>query len=300
MPRYINPVPGYTYPPYGKLWFYKSGTNVLLNTFADEFEEIPNTNPVLLGALGRVPNIWYTGKARVVLQDALGEQDWERDPVGGGGGTVGDFEVYDSSISYDINDIAKTPDGVFYISLANNNQDNTPSTTPALNAFWMQVSFIEMHNSTKSYTAGNVVQTSQGYLWRSITSANVNNDPAIDDGTHWSPAVDGDKITAISSLTSFGPLITSSFTAFAGQKRQINATANAVNIVIPELTIGDPFTLHNHVSSTFKVQVLNPTQTISGKNGSIASGVNMEIAAGESVQLVAKSTTALTIVGALV
>jgi len=199
MPRYINPVPGYVYPPSGKLWFYKSGTNVELDTFSDEFETIPNTNPVDLDSLGRAPNIWFTAKARVVAQDADNEQVWARDPVGGGG-SVADFEIYDSSISYDINDIIETSDGIFYTSLANDNQDNNPALSPASNAFWMQISFIEMYNSTKSFSQGDIAQTTEGYLWRSITNANAGNDPATDDGTYWAPAVNGDKIAAIANL----------------------------------------------------------------------------------------------------
>ena len=79
MSRYINPVPGLDYPPYGKLFFFKAGTNALLTTFSDELETIPNTNPVLLGPAGRTPSIFYTARARVVLQNADGEQEWERD-----------------------------------------------------------------------------------------------------------------------------------------------------------------------------------------------------------------------------
>ena len=199
MPRYINPVPGYTYPPYGKLFFFKSGTNVLLNTFSDEFETIPNSNPVLLDSLGRAPNIWFTAKARVVLQDSEDEQVWERDPVGGGG-VVGDFELYDTSISYSISDIVQSSDGVFYISLANENQDNSPATTPADNAFWMQISFIDMYNNTKSFSQGTIVQTSEGYLWRSITNANKGNEPTTDNGTYWLPAINGAKISEIIEL----------------------------------------------------------------------------------------------------
>ena len=45
--------------------------------------------------------------------------------------------------------------------------------------------------------------------------------------------------------------------------------------------------------------MLNPTQTIKGKEGDIASGTNMEIEAGQSVHVVAKSTTILSVVGAL-
>lgn len=199
MPRYINPVPGYTYPSYGKLYFYKTATNTALTTYKDELETTPNANPVLLDALGRVPNTFYTGKARVVLHDANDEQVWERDPAGGEG-ALGDFEVYDEAVSYEKDDITKTADGIFYISIQNENQGNSPILNAGSNAYWMQISFIDIYNSSKSYTAGNVVQTSEGYLWRSVTSSNSGNSPLTNDGTNWLPAINGAKVTEIIEL----------------------------------------------------------------------------------------------------
>jgi hypothetical protein len=199
MPRYINPVPGYTYPPFGKLYFYKSGTNSELTTFSDELETIPNPNPVKLDSVGRVPNVFYTAKSRVVLQDADNEQEWERDPVGGEG-SLGDFELYDEVVVYEKDDITKTADGIFYISLQDLNQGNSPALSPASNAYWMQISFIDMYNSSKSYSSGNVAQTTEGYLWRSITNANAGNDPVTDNGTYWLPAINGAKITEVIEL----------------------------------------------------------------------------------------------------
>ena len=167
-------------------------------------------------------------------------------------------------------------------------------------------------NSITSANAALTAESSANFKgkWSVLTGALAIPSSVAHEGSTWQLLNDIADVTASEpsstadwqaiTLSSFGSLITSNFTSAAGQNHQINATANTVDIAIPALTIGDFFTLHNHVSSTFKVQVLNPTQTITGKNGSIAAGVNMELAAGESVQLVAKSTTALTIVGALV
>jgi hypothetical protein len=93
---------------------------------------------------------------------------------------------------------------------------------------------------------------------------------------------------------------TANFTSVARESNEVDASANAVNISLPVLIAGDVFTYHNSITSTNKVQILNPTQFIMGKGGNILAGNNMEIEAGQSVQLVAKSTTALSIVGALV
>jgi len=203
MPRFINPVPGFSYPPYGKLYFYKSGTNSPLTTYKDDLETIANTNPVELDALGRVPNTFYTGKARVVLQDADSQQVWERDPVGGEG-ALGDFEVYDETVVYDKDDIAKTALGVFYISLQDTNQGNDPTLTPNANSFWMEIRFIDVYNSQKPYSTGDIAQSNDGYLWRSLVDANLANEPTTDGGTNWLPALNGSKlpeVTALESLT---------------------------------------------------------------------------------------------------
>jgi len=201
MPRFINPVPGFSYPPYGKLYFYKSGINSPLTTYKDDLETIANTNTVELDALGRVPNIFYTGKARVVLQDANNQQVWERDPVGGEG-ALGDFEVYDEIVVYNKDDIAKTALGVFYISLQDANQGNDPTLTPNANSFWMEVRFIDVYNSQKPYSTGDIVQSNEGYLWRSMVDANLSNEPTTDTGTNWLPALNGAKLPEVMALES--------------------------------------------------------------------------------------------------
>ena len=227
MSRYLNPVPGYTYPPYGKLFFYVSGTSAPLTTYADEDETIPNTNPVLLDAVGRVPNVWFTAKARVVLQDADDVQVWERDPVGIDGGGLTGFSTYDASILYQKDDIVKLSDAAFYISLQNNNQGNSPSLTPSNNDWWMEVSFIEMYNSNKTYSVGNVAQTPTGLLFRSLVDSNTGNEPTVS-ALFWQPAVtvDQSEIDTFANLELLRPEVTGR--AFICQER-----ANAKYILKP-------------------------------------------------------------------
>jgi len=316
MPRYQDPVPGYTYPANGKLYFYVAGTNTLLTTYADDLETIPNANPVILGSLGRVPNIWFSIKARVVLQDSDNVQIWERDPVGGSDSSAGGINIYDPATTYDKDQITRTEDGDFYISLQGNNLGNDPTVTPISNAFWMEINFIDMYNSSKSYSSGDVIQTGEGYLWRSLVNSNLGNEPTADGGTNWLPALDGSKlaeitaieddivtinndITALEALNTWGALETADFTAATNESRQIDASANTIDVTLPVLAIGDSFIYHNMITSTFKVQILNPTQTIKGTEGDIAAATNLELEAGQSVQLVAVSTTVLSIVGAL-
>jgi hypothetical protein len=88
------------------------------------------------------------------------------------------------------------------------------------------------------------------------------------------------------------------FTGVASESRQIDASANTIDVTLPVLVAGDSFIYHNLITSTFKVQILNPIETIKGKGGDIAPAINMELAPGDSVQMVAKSSTVLSIVGA--
>lgn len=309
MPRFINPVPGFSYPANGKLYFYVAGTNTLLTTYADDLETIPNANPVILGSLGRVPNIWFSIKARVVLQDSDNVQIWERDPVGGSDSSAGGINIYDPATSYDKDQITRTEDGDFYISLQGSNQGNDPTVTPISNAFWMEINFIDMYNSSKSYLTGDVIQTGEGYLWRSLINANLGNEPTADSGTNWLPALDGSKlpemtaveadVAALEALNSWDIPKTANFTGVTSESRQIDASANTVDVTLPVLAIGDSFVYHNLITSTFKVQILNPIETIKGTEGTIAAATNLEIEAGQSVQLIAVSTTILSVVGAL-
>ena len=119
MSRYVNPVAQYldgaSSPVVnGKLFYFESEQNLAKSTFADQAETILNTNPVILDSAGRTPNIFYTGSARVVLQDAAGVQIWERDPVGDTS-SFADFGQWLSYITYDLNSIVKLFNN-FYMS----------------------------------------------------------------------------------------------------------------------------------------------------------------------------------------
>lgn len=96
------------------------------------------------------------------------------------------------------------------------------------------------------------------------------------------------------------PPSTVDFTMVAGQGYQVDASANTIDAALPVISIGDSFTLHNLITSTFKVQILNPIETIKGNLGDIAAAENLEILPGESVQIVAKTALILSVVGAIV
>lgn len=293
MARFINPAPQYR--PFSKLYFFKSGTNSQLVTYKDQFETIANPHPVLTDSEGKVPNIFFSGSAKLIVEDQNNVQYIERDPVGGEK-ELGDFTLWDQVVTYSLNDIVEGSDGEFYRSLANGNVGNDPTLTPTL---WENIRFIGIWNENIVYKVGYVVQTVSGSLWKAITATSGNN-PELDDGVNWLPAVEGGKIPELATISTWNTPETNNFTMSANASRQIDASANTIDVSIPVLNIGDPFVIHNMITSTFKVQLLNPIETIKGPKGDIAAGVNMEIEPGQSVQLVAKSSTELSIVGAQV
>ena len=182
MSRFINPVPEYR--SNSSLYFFKSGTNTRLTTYADENQNIPNPHPIVTDSLGNVPNVFYQGSAKLVVTDETGEQYISRDPVGGEK-ELGDFTLFDTTVSYDLNDIVEGSDGNFYQSLTNANQSNDPVTSPVN---WELINFVGTWNTNINYTIGIVVKTTDGNLWKS-QSVNAGNNPVTDDGTNWKPAV---------------------------------------------------------------------------------------------------------------
>lgn len=200
MTRFVNPVPQFldgNGDPYsnGLMYFYEAGTNTFKNTYSDSDETIANTNPVELDAFGRIPNVWYTGLARVVLKSADGGQGWERDLVGSGD-AFENFSEWQSFILYDQNDFTYR-NGLLYRSLIASNQGNDPALTPNANANWEELRFVGTYNSAITYAIGDVVRANSGSLWKSLTSSNAANDPETDSGTNWIPAIDGAKVPEI-------------------------------------------------------------------------------------------------------
>ena len=251
---------------------------------------------------GVVPNIFFSGSAKLILQDENSVQYGEYDPVGGQK-ELGNFTPWDSVVTYDENNISEGSDGEFYVSLSNGNIGNDPTDNPGDNEFWECWPVNGIHNAKINYFLGEVTQSTAGNFWKSQVNDNIGNDPETDNGSNWLPAIDGTnipEITALEALNSWDIPKTADFDAVASESRQVDASLNTVDITLPVLVAGDSFIYHNLITSTFKVQLLNPTQTIKGKRGDISAGTNMELEPGQSVQMIAKSTTILSIVGALV
>jgi len=64
-----------------QLFFFETGTNNDKDTFTDVNGLTANTNPVIADSNGLFPDIFITGKYKVVLKDKNGSQIWSADPV---------------------------------------------------------------------------------------------------------------------------------------------------------------------------------------------------------------------------
>ena len=154
----------------GKLYFYESGTTTPKNTFSDINLTIPNTNPVILTAAGRQPNIFFNGNAKGILADKNDVQILVRDPIGETGTNFGDAWV--ATTIYSANAVVIGSDGVYYRSLANGNQNNNPTTT---SGFWTLLYSVEW-NAGITYDVGAVV-TYDNQQYQSLQTSNLNQNP---------------------------------------------------------------------------------------------------------------------------
>lgn len=155
----------------GKLYFYESGTTTPKTTFADINNSIPNTNPVLLSAAGRQPNIFFDGVAKVILTDNNDVQIAVRDPAGETATDFGDEWV--ATKIYNAVDVVLGSDGVYYRSLVNGNQNNNPVTSTG---YWTLLYSVEW-NQGITYQVGAMV-TYDGEQYQSLQSSNLNQNPS--------------------------------------------------------------------------------------------------------------------------
>ena len=180
----------------GKLYYYESGTNTPKDTYKDVNLSILNTNPVLLSAAGRPPNIFFNGTAKVILTDSDDVQIEERDPEGGDI-AEGAFSSWNSLSIYNIPDIIVGSDNNYYVSITDGNQGNDP-TTDLVN--WTQVKFTRVWNANETYGLYALVQGSGGNIYKSTIANNLNNDPTTD-LTNWTGATTATLSPVVRSST---------------------------------------------------------------------------------------------------
>ena len=163
----------------GKVYFYESGTTTLKNTYADVNYTIANTNPVILTAAGRLPNVFFQGSAKAILTTSAGVQIQVRDPVGDTTNAFGNAWV--ASKSYSSNDVVQGSDGEYYVSLINGNVNNNPVST---SGSWTFLYSVEWSAGT-TYKEGSVV-TYESIVYQSLQNANLNQNPSTE-AAYWIP-----------------------------------------------------------------------------------------------------------------
>jgi hypothetical protein len=279
MARFINPRPQYR--PNSKLFFFKSGTDTQLVTYKDQFETtgLENTHPVLTDSAGVVPNIFFSGSAKLVIQDENSVQYGEFNPVGGEK-ELGDFTLWDTVVTYDKNDIVEGSDGNFYQSLSNGNIGNDPTLIPTA---WKEIRFIGVWNTNVTYSVGDIVQTASGNLWKALT-ATAGNDPDIDDGTNW--------VIAVNIPPDLWVTKTADFNIESGVIYQIDASGGTVDAALAKTyEAGQTITVHNNATSTNLVRMTNTALTINGAGKTITTSDNIVLQPGNTAKIAMSTTT---------
>ena len=161
----------------GRIYFYETGTTTPKTTYADVDFTIPNTNPVILTAAGRQPNIFFDGVAKAILTTSTGTQILVRDPVGDTANSFGNPWI--ASKRYTSNDVVQGSDGQYYVSLINGNVNNNPVTTTGS---WTFLYSVEWSAGT-TYKEGSVI-TYQGLVYQSLQNANLNKNP-LTETAYW-------------------------------------------------------------------------------------------------------------------
>jgi hypothetical protein len=133
-------------------------------------------NPITLLSRGNVPNVFYEGTARAVLFDAEGNQQFDVDPIAGAAGGSGGFSLFDVTTAYATDAIVLATDGMFYISLQDENQGNDPVDSVNDNPYWSQVIIFERWNAEKTYQPNDMVVRGTRVFY-SESADNLNNDP---------------------------------------------------------------------------------------------------------------------------
>lgn len=176
-----NPLTG------GKLYFYESGSSsALKDTYSDAAETVENTNPVILDADGRCPDVFGNGSYRVILKDSSEVQILTRDPVGGSTGITFGAD-WNSSTVYGQSDVVRDG-GKYWISRAGNNSNNRPSTDDGAN--WLAFPQVEKANFTED-TYKDIKDFQQGKtingnfdVWQEQTSSSTNDEYTADQWEH--------------------------------------------------------------------------------------------------------------------
>lgn len=218
----------------GKLAFFEPETTTPKETYSDAGLSVLNTNPVILNADGRIPDVFFNGAARVVLTDINDVQIWERDPVSTDQ-QGGQFSPWDSESIYSSGDVVRFTDSKFYRSVIDGNTNRAPVSTNS----WERVSFIGQWLSNVSYNKPNIVIAGDDRPYLSLSNGNQGNNPEVD-SVNW---------LAIAPDVTTGYLRTMGARTFNTQddliiqdniKYVCNPLAGGFTLTIPETINGNP------------------------------------------------------------
>lgn len=186
MARYVNPFPQYlniSGAPIvgGFLKFFITGTSTPKNVFSDSVFATSIGSEVRLSASGRIPAIFLNGAYKVTLTDASGNELDSADPIGIDT-DITNFDLWLVSNTYNIPDVVKGSDNLYYQSIANTNLGNNPISSPAQ---WEQFYFLPTWNTGQTYAAGQLAIGSDNRTYQSQLGSNTGNNPTLDSGTNW-------------------------------------------------------------------------------------------------------------------
>lgn len=189
-----------------KLYFYVSGdVTTPKTTYSDSALTTPNTNPVVVDAWGRQPDIFFSGTAKLRVHDANDVLLYEIDPIyadetggGGGGGAEDDdpWTWYDATVTYAANDIVvdRTSRKWYRASVGSNTGNALTNTT-----YWVEMGPIHIWNGVHTFAANDFAYYS-GLLYRSKLDANTNQNP-ISVKSYWEPLGLQHRHESIGSIT---------------------------------------------------------------------------------------------------
>lgn len=152
------------------MYFYKKDTVTLLDTFKDGLLTAKNENPLPLDDDGTLPNVWLQdAKYDIFLDNGDSVQQLVR--TIDGAVTIISRE-WDAFITYVTGDKVKASDDNWYISLAENIDDD-PISNPQS---WTRYRVVNIYNALETYEDGAIVEFTN-FIYTSIQDGNIGNDP---------------------------------------------------------------------------------------------------------------------------
>ncbi len=158
----------------GKMKFLENGSSsVEKDTYQNAELTIANTNPVILDGEGRIGNVFGEGAYRAILLDANDVQiqlfdDVNLVPSGA------QFNPWSPANEYFLNDFVSAS-GAYYRCIVSSVTGVDPTTGTS---DWVEVPFTGIWRSSITYAAGDSAYGSNGILYTSRVSANLNNEPS--------------------------------------------------------------------------------------------------------------------------